>query len=75
MSWRHFLRGGVRSAWLQYVSELHWARLPTGLRCGIAREERERSTARPLPWCVFAWYRAPMTERSFLASPGELWGS
>ena len=47
-----FLRGGVRSAWLQYVYELCWACLPTGLGCGIAREERERSTARPLTWCV-----------------------
>ena len=25
MGWRHFLRGGVRSAWLQSVSELYWA--------------------------------------------------
>ena len=45
MSWRHFLRDGVRSAWLQYVYELYWACLPTGLGCVIAREERERSTA------------------------------
>ena len=52
MSWRQFLRGGVRSAWLQCVSDLYWARQPTDLGCGIAREERERSTARPLPWCV-----------------------
>ena len=52
MSWRQFLRGGVRSAWLQCVSDLYWARQPTDLGCGIAREEPERSTARPLPWCV-----------------------
>jgi hypothetical protein len=51
-SWRHILRDGMRSASVECVSEADWARLPTGLRCGIAREERERSTARPLPWCV-----------------------
>jgi hypothetical protein len=51
-SWRHFLCGGVHSAWLQCVFELYWACMPAGLGCGIAREERERSTARPLPRCV-----------------------
>ena len=64
-SWRHFLRGGVRSAWLQCVSELCWACLPTGMGCGIAREERERSTALDI-------VRIAHDERaSIFASPGE----
>ena len=51
-SWRHILRDGMRSASVEYVSEAGWTRLPTGFRCGVAGEERERSTSRPLSSCV-----------------------
>ena len=52
MSWRHILRDGMRSASVESAFKADWARLPTGLRCDIAGEEREHSAARPLSSCV-----------------------
>ena len=67
-SWRHIMRDGMRSASVECVSEAGWTRLPTGFRCGVAGEERERSTSRPLSSCVSRMMREHRSLR-LLASP------